>query len=155
TPLSRLNKNIRAWKAGSDWFAEESPPNLEFERIHQQMQKMAERINEQFQQELELRKIKSHLVSWISHELVNALPVIGGAAEQLEASDGAASSFERQNLYKMVQARVQSVLVTSGNLLNLGKAESGRLIIQAARVEIPPLISQCVDSLRFVSEKKK
>src|SRR5262249_1144968 len=72
-----------------------------------------------------------------------------------EASDGAASSSERQNLYKMIQARVQSVLVTSGNLLNLGKAESGRLIIQAARVEIPPLISQCVDSLRFVSEKKK
>jgi signal transduction histidine kinase len=104
---------------------------------------------------LELRKIKSHLVSWISHELVNALAVIGGAAEQLEGSDTASLSSERQHLYKMIQARIQSVLLTSGNLLNLGKAESGKLMIQASRVEIPALISQCVEALRFVSEKKK
>jgi signal transduction histidine kinase len=154
-PLTKLNKNIQGWKAGSDWFAEESPPNLEFERIHHQMQRMAGRINDQFQQELELRKIKSHLVSWISHELVNALSVIGGAAEQLEDSDAAPFSPERQNLYKMIQTRIQSVLLTSENLLNLGKAESGKLVIRASRVEIPALISQCVDALRFVSEKKK
>jgi signal transduction histidine kinase len=154
-PLIGLNRDIRRWTAGCDWPSENIPTNLEFEKVQQQLQNMAQRINQQFDQELELRKLKSHLVSWISHELLNALAVIGGATDELQDMDPMPLSAEREKLYKMVQARIQSISLTSGNLLNLGKAESGKLKIKTGHTELKPLLSDCHESLKFLSEKKQ
>ncbi|MFO1464265.1 MAG: HAMP domain-containing sensor histidine kinase [bacterium] len=153
-PLGDLQQDIRTWTAGCDWPSGREPSNLEFQKIRRQLQDMAARINEQFNQELELRKLKSQLVSWISHELGNGLSIIGNATDLLQESDERAEEEDRAKLYRMIQGRIQALSLTSLNLLNLGKAEAGKLRLQVGPTELPPLLASCLEAMRFLADRK-
>lgn len=114
---------------------------------------MAAKLNEQYEREREASRLKSQLVSGVSHEFNNALTIIHTAHALLQESSPA--SGENVEWHEMLSANISALSAMATNLLNLGRLESGKFSLEARRVEIPTVLKTCFDRLELLGRRKK
>ncbi len=97
--------------------------------------------------ELELARMKSDLVSTISHEFKSPLAAIRQLAEMLH-SGRLPSEERRQKYYDILLEQSERLSLLIDNVLNLARIEEGRKEFLFEAVELGALVQQVVSSVR-------
>jgi signal transduction histidine kinase len=152
-PLLRLRAQAGSWKLGDAWaLRDDQDAPRELHDLIETMRTMADKLNSQFERERETNRLKSQLVSGVSHEFNNALTVIHTAHVLLMENDKSPADAP---WHEMLDANVSALSAMATNLLNLGRLESGKFNLEAQRVELAPLLSQSLERLQVIARRKK
>ncbi|MFI5345885.1 MAG: ATP-binding protein [Elusimicrobiota bacterium] len=152
-PLLRLRAQAGAWKLGEIWtLQDDRDAPRELHDLIETMRAMAGKLNAQFERERETNRLKSQLVSGVSHEFNNALTVIHTAHVLLMENDKSPADAP---WHEMLDANVSALSAMATNLLNLGRLESGKFNLESQRVELAPLLSQSLERLQVIARRKK
>lgn len=103
----------------------------------------------------ELNKLKSSLVSVVSHEVGNGLVVMKLAAALLK--DNATAEWREKNsrFFDMIDANGDSLHLAVKNLLNLGRIEAGKLAVNFTPTDAAAVMRGVAKSMELLCEKKK
>jgi signal transduction histidine kinase len=151
-PVLRLRAQASAWKLGEPWRAPTGDGPREIQDLMDTMQTMAAKLNEQFERERETSRLKSQLVSGVSHEFNNALTVIHTAHVLLMENDQSPADAP---WHEMMEANIRALSAMATNLLNLGRLESGKFNLETQRVELAPLLAHSLERLIVIGRRKK
>lgn len=151
-PMLRLRAQAAGWKLGDPWPAPSGDLPREIRELMDTMKRMADTLNAQYEREREAGRLKSQLVSGVSHEFNNALSVIHTAHVLLQEHD---QSPDDAPWHEMLEANIRALSAMATNLLNLGRLESGRFDLQAQRVDLAPLLRQTLERLAVIGRRKK
>jgi len=102
----------------------------------------------------ELDQVKSDFVDMVSHELRSPL---GSIQQQISLIvDGYTEEIsEKQNqILSRVQKRIDGLMGMINNLLDLSRIESGRLVQQKERMDLPEIIEGAVELVTLEAQKK-
>ena len=151
-PVLRLRDQAARWRLGDEWaFADGDVPR-EVHELMEAMRTMSLTLNEQFERERQTNRLKSQLVSGVSHEFNNALSVIHTAHVLLMENDISASDAP---WHEMLEANIRALSAMATNLLNLGRLEAGKFDLDMQRVDLPPLLSGTFERLSVIGRRKK
>jgi signal transduction histidine kinase len=151
-PVLRLRDQALAWRLGNTWtFADGDVPR-EVHELMEAMRTMAHTLNEQFERERQTNRLKSQLVSGVSHEFNNALSVIHTAHILLMEND---SSPADSPWHEMMEANIRALSAMATNLLNLGRLEAGKFDLDMQRVDLAPLLKGTFERLSVIGRRKK
>jgi len=151
-PVARLRAQAGSWRLGQPWTLDmpEGPP--EVGDLLATMRSMADQLNTQYEKELQTGRLKSQLVSGVSHEFNNALAVIYTAHALLkEDSPGSAAS---KPWHDMLAANIRALSTMATNLLNLGRLEAGKFSLDIQRVDAVSLLRGAVARLEILAKHK-
>lgn len=151
-PVLRLRAQAGAWKLGEPWKGQHEDAPREIQDLLETMQTMAAKLNEQFDREREMSRLKSQLVSGVSHEFNNALTVIHTAHVLLMENDQSPADAP---WHEMMEANIRALSAMATNLLNLGRLEAGKFNLETQRVELAPLLSHSLERLAVIGRRKK
>lgn len=100
----------------------------------------------------ELDRMKSEFVHTVSHELKTPLTAILGGTEVLQGERDALTPEQREMLDIIDQGgkRLHALIM---DLLDLSRLESGRIGIERAETDLPPLIHEAVNNVRHKNPK--
>ncbi len=152
-PVASLRAQASLWKLGEPWTLrmDDGPP--EIRELLDGMRAMADQLNAQFERERQTGRLKSQLVSGVSHEFNNALAVIHTAHALLkESSPGTAAAAP---WHEMLAANIKALSTMATNLLNLGRLESGKFTLDIERVDAVILLRGAVSRLEILAQRKK
>jgi len=152
-PVAKLREQAGSWKLGQPWSLDmkEGPP--EIRELMSAMSRMASQLNAQYEKERAAGRLKSQLVSGVSHEFNNALAVIHTAHALLkenEPSTAAAGPW-----HEMLAANIRALSTMATNLLNLGRLEAGKFDLEIQRVDAAVLLRGAVSRLEILAQRKK
>jgi signal transduction histidine kinase len=150
-PVLRLLAQASSWKLGEPWPADGEDAPVEVRDLMSAMSRMAGSLNEQYERERQTSRLKSQLVSGVSHEFNNALAVIHTAHALVQES---AQPAEAAPWHEMMEANIRALSAMATNLLNLGRLESGRFNLELSRVEPTPLLASALDRLAMLGRRK-
>ncbi len=151
-PVLRLREQAAHWRLGDEWtFADGDVPR-EVGELMAAMRTMARTLNEQFERERQTNRLKSQLVSGVSHEFNNALSVIHTAHVLLREND---PSPEDAPWHDMLEANIRALSAMATNLLNLGRLEAGKFDLDMQRVDLAPLLGSTFERLSVIGRRKK
>jgi len=152
-PVAQLRAQAGSWKLGQPWTLDmhDGPP--EVCELLSAMRSMADQLNTQFENERQAGRLKSQLVSGVSHEFNNALAVIHTAHALLKENEPttAASS----PWHEMLAANIRALSTMATNLLNLGRLEAGKFDLEIQRVDANFLLRGAVSRLEILAQRKK
>jgi signal transduction histidine kinase len=151
-PILRLRGQAGQWKLGEPWPTTTGDMPREIRELMETMQHMADSLSEQFEREREAGRLKSQLVSGVSHEFNNALSVIHTAHVLLQEND---KSPDDAPWHEMLEANIRALSAMASNLLNLGRLESGKFKLDQQRVELTPLLKVTLERLAVIGRRKK
>lgn len=151
-PVLRLRAQAGAWKLGEPWKEPSADGPREIQDLMDTMRTMAAKLNEQFERERETSRLKSQLVSGVSHEFNNALTVIHTAHVLLMENDTSAVDAP---WHEMMEANIRALSAMATNLLNLGRLESGKFNLETQRVDLGPLLAHSLERLSVIGRRKK
>jgi len=106
-------------------------------------------------QERELDRMKTEFVSQVSHELRTPLTAIKGFTELLLDGDAGEVNEEQQEYLDIVKSNVDRLVALINDLLDISRIESGRIKLEVAPIDVPPLIHSVVATLRPLLEGKQ
>ncbi len=150
-PVLRLRDQAASWRLGEPWPENREDAPREVRELMQAMRLMAGSLNEQYERERATSRLKSQLVSGVSHEFNNALAVIHTAHALLQESS---RPDEAAPWHEMMEANIRALSAMATNLLNLGRLESGRFNLELQRVEPTPLLASALDRLAVLGRRK-
>ena len=151
-PVLRLRDQAAAWRLGDSWtFADGDVPR-EVRELMEAMRTMARSLNEQFERERQTNRLKSQLVSGVSHEFNNALAVIHAAHVLLMENDVSPADTP---WHEMMEANIRALSAMATNLLNLGRLEAGKFDLEMNRVDLAPLLAGTFERLGVIGKRKK
>ncbi len=113
---------------------------------------MAVQIKEREDRLTELDRLKSEFVSSVSHELKTPLTTIKLLAHLLQRTD--VPEEEKLDFSKTIAVECDRQIDFVGNLLDLSRIESGSYRLRKTCVDVPTLISSCVDIERYHVESQ-
>ncbi|UPT74715.1 MAG: HAMP domain-containing histidine kinase [Elusimicrobiota bacterium] len=153
SPVARLQAQTAAWKLGEPWTLDmpDGPP--EVRKLLAGMRAMADALNAQFERERQAGRLKSQLVSGVSHEFNNALAVIHTAHALLKENEP--ETAEAAPWHEMLAANIKALSTMATNLLNLGRLESGKFTLDIQRVDACALLKGAVSRLEILATRKK
>lgn len=154
-PIEELDRWARGWSPDKDLGEPPLETGSEVEGLCRSVAEMARRARAQVQQEAEFAKVKSRLVSTLSHEFNNALSVVHGVAVLLEETEGAAPPEERARYYSMINANLRSITSEMRTLIEMGRLESGAFAVQPRAMEGRAILSESVERLRLLAERRR
>jgi signal transduction histidine kinase/methanogenic corrinoid protein MtbC1 len=96
-------------------------------------------------------QLKNEFVAVVSHELRTPLSAMQGFSELLLTQD--ASPERRRAWLEMINRESIRLSSLIDDMLSLSRIESGRIDLRLERVDLEPLIRQCVEILRIGSSK--
>lgn len=100
----------------------------------------------------EVGRLKSQLLSNVSHEFRTPLnSVIGLADHMAEEGDGAITPEQKEHL-KMISESSKRLLGTVSSMVDLAKLEANHLSLNVRRVNVPKLVSKIADNVRMNKE---
>lgn len=102
----------------------------------------------------ELNKLKTDLVSLVSHEVGNALLVMKLATTLLEENTPAKRRKENERFFDMLLTNIDGLNRAVKNLLNLGRLEAGKLAIDFAATDAAEILRSAVQRMELLCEKK-
>ena len=151
-PVLRLRDQALDWRLGNSWtFADGDVPR-EVHELMEAMRTMAHTLNEQFERERQTNRLKSQLVSGVSHEFNNALAVIHTAHVLMMEND---TSPADTPWHEMMEANIRALSAMATNLLNLGRLEAGKFDLDMRRVDLAPLLRGTFERLGVIGRRKK
>ncbi|HEY1293716.1 MAG TPA: response regulator [Chloroflexota bacterium] len=106
-------------------------------------------------QERELDRMKTEFVSQVSHELRTPLTAIKGFTELLLDGDAGEVNEEQQEYLDIVKSNVDRLVALINDLLDISRIESGRIKLEVAPIDLPPIIDSVVATLRPLLEGKQ
>jgi signal transduction histidine kinase/DNA-binding response OmpR family regulator len=109
-------------------------------------------LEEQSDKLKELDRVKSRFFANISHEFRTPLTLIIGPLELLIA---ACADDEKKKKYAMMQRNAQRLLRLINQLLELSKLDSGSIKLQAAKIDIVPLITVIVSNFQPLADQNE
>ncbi len=151
-PMLRLRVLAGQWKLGEAWPSASGDMPREVRELMETMKSMADSLNEQFERERAAGRLKSQLVSGVSHEFNNALSVIHTAHVLLQEHD---QSPDDAPWHEMLEANIRALSAMASNLLNLGRLESGKFRLEQQRVDLSPLLKHTLERLAVIGRRKK
>lgn len=150
-PLLRLRAQAGDWRLGTAWPEAAGDMPREVRELMETMKRMADDLNAQYEREREMSRLKSQLVSGVSHEFNNALSVIHTAHVLLQEND---KSPDDAPWHEMLEANIRALSAMAKNLLNLGRMESGKFHVDLQRVDLEPLLKGTLDRLAVIARRK-
>jgi signal transduction histidine kinase len=105
------------------------------------------------QREKELSELKSKFLSMASHEFRTPLATILSSAELLERYSGRIDSAEKTKLLQSIEAGAKRMNELINDVLALGRAESGVLKLNPARLDLRELCARVVREFRIAQGK--
>lgn len=152
-PVRRLQAQASVWRLGEAWTLdmEDGPP--EILELLSAMRSMAEQLNAQFEKERRAGRLKSQLVSGVSHEFNNALAVIHTAHALLKENEPGTA--EAAPWHDMLAANIRALSTMATNLLNLGRLEEGKFTLEIQRVDAAALLRGALSRLEILAARKK
>lgn len=154
-PLAALERHAREWRAGVPWDLELSGEGPEIASLHRCLRELSGRAAAQLERESELARLKTQLVSLISHDVNNALNLIQGITTLLEETEGeAAHAARRTEYYAMIRANIRALAEESVTLLHMAKLESTAFALRPRPVDAAGLAREALERLRILYERK-
>lgn len=151
-PVVSLRAHAAAWRLGEPWTLNADDAPREIRDLMVTMRIMTLKLNEQFERERENSRLKSQLVSGVSHEFNNALTVIHTAHVLLMENDKSAADAP---WHEMLEANIRALSAMATNLLNLGRLEAGKFDLETQRVELAPLLTHALERLAVIGKRKR
>lgn len=146
----RLSRQRRAVSAAVQAVAEGRLPvegdrhlSGELAQLHRQVSDTARRLGESRDRERALEGSRRELIAWVSHDLRTPLAGLRAMAEALE--DGVADSPDRY--YKQMRHEVDRLTDMVDDLFELSRIQAGQLSLNAERVGLDDLVSDCLAAL--------
>ena len=106
----------------------------------------------------ELQRANQHKAEFLanmSHELRTPLNSILGFSQLLLEGDGGVLTRDQRQDVDIIAQNGQHLLVLINDLLDISKLEAGKAQLHRGEVEVEPLISECVESVRSLAKTKK
>jgi signal transduction histidine kinase len=128
------------------------------ERLRQANKQLDAKIAELSERNIELfkaNKIKSEFLANISHEFRTPLNAILGFAEILREKPNVLKKDKGQRYAENIIASGKSLLNMINDLLELAKAEAGKMELHIEKTSIPQLCKTVVGSFSALTKKKK
>jgi signal transduction histidine kinase len=154
-PIRSLDDYTKKWKPGEPWTCEMPSVSPEINSLFRSMKGLMERLNEEYRKEKDMGRLKSQLVSTVSHELNNALSVIHVASVSLAETEPKAKTATREKMYRIIRGQTTSLARTINNLLNIGRLESGKLALARRRMDMGTVLQESVELVEALAENKK
>jgi len=107
---------------------------------------------------VELQRANQHKAEFLanmSHELRTPLNSILGFSQLLLEGDGGVLTQDQRQDVDIIAQNGQHLLALINDLLDISKLEAGKAQLHRGEVEIEPLISECVESVRSLAKTKK
>ncbi len=152
-PFQRLRAQASAWKLGEPWTLDLPGAPPEILDLLNSMRSMAAQLNAQFERERQAGRLKSQLVSGVSHEFNNALAVIHTAHALLKENEPGTA--ESAPWHDMLSANIRALSTMATNLLNLGRLEAGKFEVEIERVDATALLRGAVTRLEILATRRK
>lgn len=111
-------------------------------------------IRGMLKRERESSKLKSDMVSMVSHEFNNSLITINLVATLLQEYDGAAVSDDRRKLYTILDNTSRSLNQMVKNFLNKARLDAGRFVLDIRPTELRKIVMGVRDTVRPLSDAK-
>jgi signal transduction histidine kinase len=102
----------------------------------------------------DLNKLKTNLVSVVSHEVGNGLLVMKLATALLEENAPPKWRKENARSFDMILTSIDGLSGAVKNLLNLGRLEAGKLAINFTATDAAKILRSAVKSMELPCEKK-
>lgn len=154
-PIRVLDEYARHWKPGEPWTARMPSVSPEIDSLFGSMRSLMERLSAEYKKEMDLGRLKSQLVATVSHELNNALSVIHVVAMSLEETEPKDKDPMRAKMYRILRGQCTSLSRTVGNLLNIGRLESGKLSLARKRMDMAAVLRESVELMEVLAENKR
>jgi signal transduction histidine kinase len=106
----------------------------------------------------ELQRANQHKAEFLanmSHELRTPLNSILGFSQLLLEGDGGILTRDQRQDVDIIAQNGQHLLVLINDLLDISKLEAGKAQLHRGEVDVEPLISECVESVRSLAKTKK
>ncbi|TMD46727.1 MAG: GAF domain-containing sensor histidine kinase [Chloroflexi bacterium] len=107
---------------------------------------------------VELQRANQHKAEFLanmSHELRTPLNSILGFSQLLLEGDGGVLTGDQRQDVDIIAQNGQHLLALINDLLDISKLEAGKAQLHRGEVEVEPLISECVESVRSLAKTKK
>jgi signal transduction histidine kinase len=107
---------------------------------------------------VELQRANQHKAEFLanmSHELRTPLNSILGFSQLLLEGDGGMLTGDQRQDVDIIAQNGQHLLALINDLLDISKLEAGKAQLHRGEVEVEPLISECVESVRSLAKTKK
>jgi signal transduction histidine kinase len=107
---------------------------------------------------VELQRANQHKAEFLanmSHELRTPLNSILGFSQLLLEGDGGVLTGDQRQDVDIITQNGQHLLALINDLLDISKLEAGKAQLHRGEVEVEPLISECVESVRSLAKTKK
>src|ERR1700736_2911724 len=98
---------------------------------------------------------KSEFLANMSHELRTPLNSILGFSQLLLEGDGGMLTHDQRQDVDIIAQNGQHLLILINDLLDISKLEAGKAQLNRGEVEVEPLISECIESVRSLAKNKK
>ncbi|MHB2025036.1 MAG: sensor histidine kinase [Elusimicrobiota bacterium] len=153
-PIVGISRYTETWKLGQPWDCRTLSASPEIDGLVSRIKSLMETLNAEYKKEKDIGRFKSQMVSMVSHEINNALSVIYAAAMSLEDTDTSRKDERREKMYRILKAQSLSLAAAVGNLLNIGRLESGHLALSRKKMEIESVLRAGVDLMDVLAENK-
>lgn len=153
-PIHSLSDYAGRWKPGQPWDCEAPSVSPEINDLFRVMKGLMEDLNREYRKEMDMGLLKSQLVSLVSHELNNSLSVIHAAAASLEDSEAEPRDPRREKMHRIIKGQTLNLSRAVGNLLNMGRLESGKLSLAKEKMDIPASIRTTLELMEPLYQNK-
>jgi len=119
-----------------------------------QASRAEEEIRKALEKEKELNELKSRFVSMTSHEFRNPLSSILFAAELLEHHSDSLTDEKREKYIHQIQAAVKKMNHLLNEVLEIGKAEAGKLDFNPIPIDLASYCQHLVEEMQLIAGKQ-
>lgn len=154
TPVVTLRDYALSWTLGSEWTFKSAHASPEIADLLTSMGELTARLNKQFAREHELGELKGRLVSMVSHEFNNVLSTLGSVAYLLRETEAGEPTKKRLDYYAIMESNIRSLSLAAGNLLEMGRLESGRFAVAPVETILRTLAEQALRGLELLYQRK-
>jgi signal transduction histidine kinase/DNA-binding response OmpR family regulator len=119
-----------------------------------QLESQTVQLKEQSEKLKEMDKVKSRFFANISHEFRTPLTLIMGPLEQMIAACSENEEEKKRKLTLMLR-NAQRLLRLINQLLELSKLDSGKMKLQAEKINIISFLKGIIDLFRFMAHQKE
>jgi signal transduction histidine kinase len=146
---------IRRTRNSLSTVASELSLALDRERLLVAEREATAALSEQNERLLELDRMKDQFVSSVTHELRTPLTSMIGYLEILVGSDvGELTPEEEQHFLEIVDRNCQRLNRLVDDILTAARMDSGRFSLERTSVDLAPLASERVESIRAAAEQQ-
>ncbi len=111
-------------------------------------------VHRLLQVQREASALKSSMMSFVSHEFMNALNTLKLAVALLSDSDPAGATADHAASYAAIDAVLRHLTATAANFLNLERLDGGRLRLDLRPTLVPTLVHEILALMQPLADRK-